>query len=511
MPLFIDLRDQTPTPYVWYRISDEYIPAADPHNGASVEYLPYLINLDDVRIAQQYIHGGLVKPEYGSLVVSPDTFAASWPPPVTLDCWISYVAPGTSPASVYGGDRIVMAKAVLAEWSGSQVRYDLHPPQYTDMIQDVTLSGTLSEVCAGYANSLTMMETVSVIGSVAYSGRLPAPPVHCKIDGESSILETLGEIAAFFSHRIAVDPVGGATMTEASQAVGTQVTLTSEDMVAISYLTGERYRTYEADYIQPHISNVELRFREASGCGILVLSGADVAATVNGALVKPAVQAVAVNRTNGGYPPYDPSQPAYPVSCLVDTDPYTIWATLGGYFPYADTVEEVRLQMAVGSGGIAEYALTSQPATPYCAPTQWDLYGWDTNRSEYKFLVSVDSPDWGSAEQRKFAVPVGTNWPVQLDGTNGATAVWKAPIVGNQADCGTIAEALSTIKALNDQERIRVSLPMGRGIIPHIGQQINFTDDTTPTATAGYLIVAAITFSAAEQIVVAEGPGVITR
>ncbi len=86
MPIFIDLRDSGPSPAITYRISDEHITATDPHNISGKEYLPLVIALGEVRIAQQYIHGGLVLPEYGGLVVSPEVFADSWPPPVTLDC-----------------------------------------------------------------------------------------------------------------------------------------------------------------------------------------------------------------------------------------------------------------------------------------------------------------------------------------------------------------------------------------------------------------------------------------
>lgn len=508
MPLFVDLRDSAPTPSVNYHISDEYISADDPHNGSGEEYLPYLIELGEVRIAQQYIHGGLVSPEYGGMVVSPAMFADSWPPPVTLYCWVSYVAPTASPAGTYGNDRIVMATGHLAEWDGSMVRYDLVAPAHPDELRDVTIVGDLDDVCTEYASSLILPETATVYGALTYSGRSPAPAVHCRVEGARSILGVLGDIAAFFTHRIVVDPIGGATMTDATQSVGSGVILYSKDVVSITYLRGNRFRRYQARYVQPYILNIELRIREAGTCDFIVASEADIAQTPGGPLLKPAVAAQLLYHPTGSYL-FDPSQPSYPVSNLTDNTQSTLWAT------GSDTIHEsnpfsVCLQMGVASGTIAEYALTSRTDAPYCAPTRWDLYGYDVSRSRYQYISTVESPDWGSAEQRRFVVPTDTNWPVQVDGDLSAPDTWEAPVVGNQVNYWVIADALGLIKALNQQERVRVVLPMGLGVLPHIGQVVSVVDDTTPATTIGYLVVASLTYNFADHILVAEGPGAIT-
>jgi len=506
MPIFIDLRDSTPDPDVWYRISDEHIDRDDPHNDSGAEYLPLLIELGEVRIAQQYIHGGLVSPEYGGLVVSPEVFADSWPPPVKLDCWVSYVAPGASPAAVYGGDRIVMAVANLAEWDGAHVRYDLAGAGYVDEIENVTIAGTLADVCADYAASLTMPETVSASGAVTYSGRSPSPSVSYRVDGSRTILPILGEIAAFFTHRIVIDPLGGATMTDATQAVGTSITLYSQDIISITYLGGDRYRRYQANYAQPYIRNIEIRVSAAGGAAQAILSEVDIAKTVGGALSNPSVAAVA---RSPEYSPYDPSLSGYPASNLVDNTQSTIWATTAGWFG-ADDPAVICLQMAVASGTIAEYALTSRTSAPYCAPTHWDLYGYDVSRSQYQYISTVESPDWGSAEQRRFAVPADTNWPVQVDGDLSGRDTWDAPLTGNQISYGVIITALGLIKTLTQQERVRVVLPMGLGVLPHVGQQIAVVDDTTPDDTTSYLVVSSLTYNFSDHLIVAEGPGAIT-
>lgn len=510
MPLFIDLRNESPSPSVMYHVSDEYIGRDDPHNGSGKEYLPLLIDLGEVRIAQQYIHGGLVSPEYGALVVSPALFASAWPPPVQLTCWVSYVAPGASPAATYGGDIIVMAIAHLAEWDGSMVRYDLAAPSHPDEVENVTIVGDLDDVCTEYASSLILPETVPMSGGLTYSGRSPAPAVNYRVDGSRSVLGVLGDIAAFFTHRIVVNPLGGATMTDATQSVGTDMAIRPVDAVSITYLGGERYRRFQARYVQPYIKNIELRIKECGACALAVLSEVGIAKTVGGTLSKPTLAAVAVDRRPGLGAPYDPSQASYPASNLLDNTQSTTWATLSGYYPYEDTVEEVRLQIAVASGTIAEYALTSRTNTPYCAPTKWDLYGYDVSRTRYQYITSVESPDWGSAEQRKFQVPADTNWPVQVDGDLGARDTWEAPVVGNQQSYGSILSALGYIKTVTQQDRIRVTLPMGRGKIPRIGQAVNIVDDTTPDSTTGYFVCASLTYNFAEQIVVAEGPGAIT-
>lgn len=508
MPLFIDLRDSSPSPAVTYRISDEHITATDPHNSAGEEYLPLLIELGEVRIAQQYIHGGLVLPEYGGLVVSPEVFAASWPPPVTLDCWVSYVAPGASPSATPGGDILVAARAHLASWNGREVRYDLVSQEHPDEVENVVIVGDLDDVCTEYASSLILPETVTMSGALTYSGRSPAPAVNYRVEGARSILGVLGDIAAFFTHRIVVSPTGGATMTDATQAVGTALSLYSRDVVDITYLRGDRFRRYQARYVQPYIRNIELRIRKAGTCNFIVLAEADVAKAIGGALVNPAVAARRLYNPTGSYSG-DPSQPSYPVANLIDNTQSTIWAT-GSDTIYEGNPYSMCLQMAVASGTIAEYALTSRTNTPYCAPTHWDLYGYDVSRSRYQYISTVESPDWGSAEQRRFAVPADANWPVQVDGDYGATDTWTAPLVGNQASYGTILIALGLIKALTEQERVRVTLPMGMGVLPHIGQAINLRDDTTPAETRAYLVVASLTYNFADQLIVAEGPGGIT-
>lgn len=505
MPLFIDLRDTTPDPAVWYRVSDEYIAADDPHNDVGVEYLPLLIDLGEVRIAQQYIHGGLVTPEYGGLEVSPELFAGSWPPPRRLDCWVSYVRPGSAPAAVYGADRVVMASAILAEWSGSAVRYDLVPASYTDEVEDITIFGPLDDVCANHAASLTMPETISGSGTLAYAGRAAAPPVSYRVRGKRFLLPLLGEIAAFFTHRIVVNPLGGATMTDATQAVGTALDLRPRDVVSISYLRGDLYRRYEASYVQPYIRNIELRISQAGGSTLVVLSEVDIAKTVGGALTAPAVAALA---RHPSYTSYDPSLSGYPVSNAVDGSQSTIWATTSGWFA-PDDPAQICLSMAVASGAIAEYALTSRTSTPYAAPSRWDLYGWDENRSKYQYISSVESSGWGSLEHRKYTVPTETDWPVQLDGDGGSMDIWTAPLVGNEEDYGAILLALGYIKTLTETERARVVIPMGLAV-PHIGQQINLWDDTTPELTTGYMVVSSLTYNFVEQIIVAEGGAVIT-
>ena len=501
MPIFCDLRLPDNS---WRYIADDHIQATDPQ-ALGHTYTAGIVDLDEVRIAQQYVHGGLVQTEYGQLVLSPAALAA-WPPPATMECWIRYLAPGATPAVSPNSDVLVMAKAILSEWDGASVRYDLTQPEPTDTIADTLIAGTLADVCESVGYGLYIPGTVSGTGVLSYAGRSPAPSVHYRVEGSRATLPLLGDIAAFFTHRIVVSPIGGATMTDTTQAVGTALTLYIRDVVSITYLRGDRFRRYQARYVQPYIRNIDIRISEAGGMSLVVLSEVDIAKTVGGALSNPA--AVDAAARDPRYAAYDPSLSGYPVSLLVDGSQATYWATTSGWFD-PDSPAQISLQMAVASGTIAEYALTSRTGTPYAAPTKWDLYGYDVNRLKYQYITSVESPDWGSAEQRRFSVPADTNWPVQVDGDLGAPDTWEAPVVGNQVSYGVIADALGLIKTLTEAERVRVVIPMGLAV-PHIGQQINLQDDTTPELTTGYMVVYSLTYNFVEHIIVAEGGGVIT-
>jgi len=501
MPIFCDLHLPDSS---WRYISDDHVPATDPQ-ALGRTYTAGIVGLDEVRIAQQYVHGGLVQAEYGQLVLSPAALA-TWPPPATMECWVRYLAPGATPAVPPNSDVLVMAKAVLSEWNGASVRYDLTQPAPTDTIADTLITGTLADVCDSVGAGLYIPGTVSGIGGLSYAGRSPAPSVYYRVKGSRATLPLLGDIAAFFTHRIVISPLGGATMTAATQAVGTAMNLSSRDVVDITYLSGGRYRRYQASYTQPYIRNIELRFTDGT-CNFASLAEVDVAKAIGGSLTNPSVACQYKSNVSGAYLG-DPSQPSFPVINLVDDSP-SIWASGSDTLP-ADMWGVVCLQMAVASGNIAEYALTSRGAAPICAPTRWDLYGYHFNLARYQYITSVESSDWGSAEQRRYTVPTDTDWPVQVDGDFGATDTWTAPLVGNQVSYGVIANHLELIKTLNQQERVRVVLPMGRGVRPHIGQQINITDDTTPDTTTGYLLVASLTYNFADQILVAEGPGAIT-
>lgn len=503
MPIFCDL--QLPDSS-WRYIADDHVPATDPQ-ALGHTYTAGIVDLDEVRIAQQYVHGGLVQTEYGQLVLSPAALA-TWPPPATMECWVRYLAPGATPAVSPNSDVLVMAKAVLAEWDGMSVRYDLTQPSPTDTIADTLIAGTLADVCDSVGYGLYIPGTVSGTGVLSYAGRSPAPSVYYRVEGSRATLPLLGDIAAFFTHRIVISPVGGATMTDTTQKVGTSLALTTADVANITYLRGDRYRRYQASYVQPYIRNIEMRISEAGGTSLVALRGVDIAKTVGRALSKPDAVAAAVRDPR--YTPYDPSLSGYPVSNAVDGSTSTIWATTSGWFA-PDDPAQICLSMAVASGTIAEYALTSRTQTPYAAPTKWDLYGYDVNRSKYQYITSVESPDWGSAEPRRYTVPADTDWPVQVDGDLGATDTWTAAQVGNQASYSVIATALGLIKTLTQQTRVRVTLPLGRGVVPHIGQQLTITDDTTPTTTSSYLIVASLTYNFADQLIVAEGPGVTSR
>ena len=280
-------------------------------------------------------------------------------------------------------------------------------------------------------------------------------------------------------------------------------------MVSIEYTEGPRHRRYTASYVQPYIRNIEMRIHTAGACGDCALAEVNVAKAVGGAMINPSVATVARTRLGGSEG--DQSEAGYPVVNLVDNDNTTWWVTrsYGWILPYSgDWV--MCLQMAVASGTLAEYELTSRNVSTPCAPSKWDLYGYDVNRTEYRYMTTVESPDWGALEARKFTVPTDTDWPVEVDGDYSSTTVWTAPITANQVSYSAIASALNLIKTLNEQERVRVVLPMLAGNIPSIGTQVRVIDDTTPEETTSYLIVSSLTYNFTDQLIVAEGAGAIT-
>lgn len=450
--------------------------------------LPYVVDLSELRIAQSARSGGWYRGEYGTITLLPNTFSETavdfpdwWPPPTVIEqvsiAW--YPGDGVTPFVIP-----VVLTGWLESWDTSGVTYSLrrsddYEETVIDRWYDGTLANAFSEVC-------------TALGLTANYGwaRSPSPDVDYRAMGETSVLENLTAMCAFFSHRFYISGSTAYLIDSMADAVDNAV-LTSADIRSVEYLQPAPVKRVVGAYSPPYVKRIKLEFQERQDAGTsVVLAEFDVAKYYGGALIN--ADALIVSAYQSGYPSTN----------LWDDNNATVW--ISG----ADTVPGVTLTAQVVYGQICEYAMTAYTSDPDYSPVRWSLYGYNGWTGEYEYIGNVESLDWTAGEQRRFSVPDPITWQIQVENTYGSNSLGDEYEVNPV--CHTnhtlITEALEDVVEEITRPRCRYTLPI-QEIIP--SQKVTLMDTTTVSGEVitSWIRVESLTYDFNQGIVTVEGGG----
>lgn len=460
-------------------------------DGESSQDLVGVLAFDQVRWACSTPHGGLMRPEFGSISFAPAVFAAVdsswWPPPRVLkQITISWHTPGGSLFVVPG-----VFAGYLAELTGETVTYTLHAlSEPTATAKDVRYKGTLATVFRAIAAELGLIASIT-------NARAPSPPIDWFVSGENLLIDNLDKMAAFFSHVVYLSDTT-AYLIDTYIEVPSTITLTPGDVIDAGIVPVGPYSRITATWSPPYQTRLRLtiRDRDDGGATGVAISEVDIARQIGGTLVAPDY---GIGYSTTG---------VTDSTSMVDSNAATYW-TSGGLTNGA----EVYLLVTVGI--IAEYALMARSSgTPYM-PITWDLAGWNPYTLDYEHITYVTTTaPWSAAEQRRFPVPEDITWTVTYDMTYQAAG---GPIVLGEeyrlpyscaSDYTRIYGALANISTIigSGRWRTRLTLPI-RSIFPGTRVQVTGMKLGGPAPVRYWCLAHALTYDFIGGTVTVEGPG----
>lgn len=462
-------------------------------DGESSQASVGVLAFDEVRWACSTPHGGLMRPEFGSISFAPSVFAAVdsswWPPPRVLkQISISWSDEGGSfsvPVTFAG---------YLDELTDETVTYTLHAlSEPTATTRDVRYRGTLASVFQTIAAELGLIASIT-------NAREPSPTIDWFVSGENLLIDNLDKMAAFFTHVIYFSDTTAYLIDIYGTAPST-ITLTPGDIIDAGIVPVGPYSRITAPWSPPYQTRLRLTIRDRDDGGTtgVAISEVDIARQVGGTLVAPDY-GIGVSTTG-----------ATDTTSMVDGNAATYW-TSGGLTNGA----EVSLLVTVGI--IAEYALMARPSGAPYMPITWDLAGWNPYTSDYEHITYVTTTaPWSAAEQRRFPVPEDITWTVTYDMAYQAA---DGPIVlGDEYrlpySCATrhtnIYGALANISTIigsgaTGRSRTRLTLPI-RSIFPGWRVMVTGMELGGPAPAKYWCLAHALTYDFIGGTVTVEGPG----
>lgn len=462
-------------------------------DGESSQASVGVLAFDEVRWACSTPHGGLMRPEFGSISFAPSVFAAVdsnwWPPPRVLKqisiSWSdeggSFSLPGT-----FAG--------YLDELTDETVTYTLHAlSEPTATARDARYRGTLATVFQTIAAELGLIASIT-------NARAPSPTIDWFVSGENLLIDNLDKMAAFFTHVIYLSDTTAYLIDIYGTAPST-ITLTPGDVLDAGIVPVGPYSRITATWSPPYQTRLRLTIRDRDDGGTtgVAISEVDIARQVGGALVAPDY-GIGVSTTG-----------ATDTTSMVDGNAATYW-TSGGLTNGA----EVSLLVTVGI--IAEYALMARSSGIPYMPITWDLAGWNPYTSDYEHITYVTTTaPWSAAEQRRFPVPEDITWTVSYDMAYQSA---DGPIVlGDEYrlpySCATrhtnIYGALANISTIigsgaTGRSRTRLTLPI-RSIFPGWRVMVTGMELGGPAPANYWCLAHALTYDFIGGTVTVEGPG----
>lgn len=462
-------------------------------DGESSQASVGVLAFDEVRWACSTPHGGLMRPEFGSISFAPSVFAAVdsswWPPPRVLkQISISWSDEGGSFSvpGIFSGYR--------AELTDETVTYTLHAlSEPTATARDVRYRGTLASVFQTIAAELGLIASIT-------NARTPSPNIDWFVSGENLLIDNLDKMAAFFSHVIYLSDTT-AYLIDTYIEVPSTITLTPGDVIDAGIVPVGPYSRITATWSPPYQKRLRLTIRDRDDGGTtgVVISEVDIARQIGGTLVAPDY-GIGVSTTG-----------ATDTTTMVDSNAATSW-TSGGL------TNGAQVYMLASVGIIAEYAIMARSSgTPYM-PITWDLAGWNPYTSDYEHITYVTTTaPWSAAEQRRFPVPESITWTVTYDMAYQAA---DGPIVLGEEyrlpyscvpDYLSIYSALANISTIigsgaSGRWRTRLTLPI-RSIFPGRRVLVTGMELGGPAPAKYWCLAHALTYDFIGGTVTVEGPG----
>lgn len=156
---------------------------------------PYIKAFSPVKRNLSEDYGGYCELGVGKMRLSPELFAADWPPPASCPVTLKYTASNEASA-----ETILSGTAHIEKINRESVEYGLHGPSYDETIADGTVyNDTLINVLN---TILTGIAEISTLNSSA--ARSPSPNVNFTVDGDQLAIELASDLAAFYTHLIYV-------------------------------------------------------------------------------------------------------------------------------------------------------------------------------------------------------------------------------------------------------------------------------------------------------------------
>ncbi|MDY0248269.1 MAG: hypothetical protein RBR26_15285 [Methanosarcina mazei] len=465
----------------------EQLPAGD-------VYHPYLVGLDELRVATPHPWGGFARAEYGTIKLANGVWnhMGLRIPPTVIGVTVYYVPDIWSGATVTA-QIILEGSAVLQGYSSGESTYQVYHgtnSQWSqiEVEQGVEFKGLISDVFDGVASDLSVTVDTSLVRATN------EPTVDYTTTSKRLLVDVLSDIAAACTHRFTIrwtsDAYWQLKLMDVWSNNGTRALTVDDVTPMIDYRVLPPANWYIADYRPAYVWGVKLRFlnrSDGAASGIMAMAEADVYA-FQGQAVPFTPNVLADGITQSGYP----------ASNLTDNNAATDWR---------GTLPDLQLRLWRAPGYcIAEYELKASAAGGAYAPGKWEVWGYDEARDNYYYMATVESKGWSTGEARRFQVDVqGINWPVRLAGSYYYGETLNISPICHTA-YGNILGSLSNIKALYDRTRIRLQLPMGE-TLPKIGEQITLHNTVAYGGITSTMRVAEIVYDCNSQTVVVEGDG----
>lgn len=145
-------------------------------------------SMGQIRHASRKSWGGYVRPTYGQIGFTPDTFEGHWPPPITMPIVIKL---GTIDEAT--AETVFEGTAHRTEINREEVIYDLYGEILDFPRTDRHYTGTVLSVFTAGATTLGLTLDSS-------AARPASPAVDYTISGDSQLIDDLDNMAAFNTH-----------------------------------------------------------------------------------------------------------------------------------------------------------------------------------------------------------------------------------------------------------------------------------------------------------------------
>lgn len=455
------------------------------------QYRAGIITMDEIRVGTAQPWGGFAELEYGSLTLSPDVFAADWPPPAKMDIRVCYGTAGESDEQM-----LLMGSAYRQETRADGIVYGMYPPPFGTTVTDETFYGGLLNLFDTHCATLGLTLDKGCYDDLGtYWGEGPNPIIEYNASGSRVLINVLSELAAWTSYRFVVE---GTTLKliHSSYSNGPPMALDPHDIMATSYPASQPFVRYECEGEKLRPVKWRLMFDQLQNASRTAIAFAEMKVKwiYEGQWHNPSALACA------------DATPLYPLSNLWDNNAATFWAA---DFPTGDTGDPQYLIFETSGYYIDSYRLHARNDIYFDqAAVGWRLDAWDHNTTRWRKVQDVESQQWTTGSIQEFPAPE-CQWNAVVDGSYAYGGVCSVSPSCNWYHADKIAR-LTEIKGIMEMPRARVQLPLAAGRIPIIGQRVTYTDETLRVSTDVAMRVASITYNFETSTCVIEGEATLT-